>query len=274
MRIPVHKPLAAIDEALVVEIDKNLDHRVVEVAFLTLGGVRRTGHGEGLAGPVGRGTEALELTDDRAARFLLLFPDAQGKGVAPHVTAGRLPVRGHLALRDHLRGNARVVGARLPERVKAPHPVPAHHDILKRVVEGVAHMQAAGDVRRRDHHAERVLARLGIGTGAEGTGLFPGCGNAGFCRACIKGLFHGHDIPFCLPPPLAKSAPKGKVAWGISWASEAARRPGGRDRVFTTRKKQGRSAPFRRRPRLWRCYDGQGRLLPRAVIGSPACTAA
>jgi hypothetical protein len=50
---------------------------------------------------------------------------------------------GQFALHDHLRGDARMVGARLPERVEAAHPVPADQHVLQRVVEGVAHMQDA-----------------------------------------------------------------------------------------------------------------------------------
>jgi hypothetical protein len=66
-----------------------------------------------------------------------------------------------LAFDDHLRGDARMVGARLPERVEAAHPVPAGQHVLQRVVEGMAHMQDAGHVGRRDHDRER----LGPGSG-------------------------------------------------------------------------------------------------------------
>ena len=86
---------------------------------------------------------------------------------------------------------------RLPQRVEPAHAVPAHQDILQRVVEGVAHVKAAGDVGRRDHDREGAI--LGIGdvlAGLEGTGLFPGGVNPGLGLGRVKGLFHGHNRAF------------------------------------------------------------------------------
>ena len=51
MRVPVHQTLAAIDEALVIHIDEDLDHGVVEIALFALG-APWPGHGEGVAVPV------------------------------------------------------------------------------------------------------------------------------------------------------------------------------------------------------------------------------
>ena len=65
-----------------------------------------------------------------------------------------------LALDDHLRGDAGVVGAGLPQRVIAAHAVVARQRVHERVLERVAHVQRAGDVRRRQHDAVRLaLAR-------------------------------------------------------------------------------------------------------------------
>ena len=64
---------------------------------------------------------------------------------------GALP--GQLALDHHLRRDPGVVHAGLPERVAAGLAAVAREHVLQRVVEGVAHVQAAGDVRRRHHHA-------------------------------------------------------------------------------------------------------------------------
>ena len=33
MRVPVHQPLAAVDQALFIHLDKDLDHGVVEISF-------------------------------------------------------------------------------------------------------------------------------------------------------------------------------------------------------------------------------------------------
>ena len=49
---------------------------------------------------------------------------------------------------DRLRGDARVVRARHPERIEALHPVIADEDILKRIVQGVAQVQRGGNIRR------------------------------------------------------------------------------------------------------------------------------
>mgnify|MGYP003693838417 CR=1 FL=1 len=69
-----------------------------------------------------------------------------------------------LLLDDDLRGDARVVGADLPQRVVAAHPVVADQHVHQRLLERVAHVQRAGDVRRRQLDAERP-ARLARSVG-------------------------------------------------------------------------------------------------------------
>ena len=59
LRVPVHQPLAAIDQALIVEIDEDLEDGVVEVSLLPLRRAGRPGHGKGVARPVAGGAEAL-----------------------------------------------------------------------------------------------------------------------------------------------------------------------------------------------------------------------
>ena len=59
-----------------------------------------------------------------------------------------------LPLDHHLGGDAGVIGARLPQHVAAVHAPVAAEDVLQRVVERMAHMQIAGDVRRRNDDAE------------------------------------------------------------------------------------------------------------------------
>ena len=173
MGVPVDQAFAAIDQALVVHIDKDLDDGVVEVAILTSRRTGRAGHGKGFAVPIGAGAQTLQLANNRAAGFDLLIPNARQELVPPHITARRLAILRHLALGHHLRGNARMVGAGLPKGVIPLHPVPAHQNILQRVVEGMAHVQAAGDIRRRDHHGKGRMPRLGIGPGGKGLGVQP-----------------------------------------------------------------------------------------------------
>ena len=70
---------------------------------------------------------------------------------------------GDLLLDHGLCRDARVVGAGQDERREAAHPVPAAQGVLDRVVERVAHVQAAGDVGRRDGDAVLGLARRRLG---------------------------------------------------------------------------------------------------------------
>ena len=58
-----------------------------------------------------------------------------------------------LPLDHHLRGDAGVIRARLPQRRVAAHAVPAGERVHQRVLERVPHVQRAGDVRRRQHDA-------------------------------------------------------------------------------------------------------------------------
>ena len=78
------------------------------------------------------------------------------------VAVGLLPLH-QLALDHHLRGDAGVVGARLPQHVLAAHALEAAQHVLQRVVERVPHVQRARHVGRRDDDASRssALARSG-----------------------------------------------------------------------------------------------------------------
>ena len=69
-----------------------------------------------------------------------------------------LLVGGKLALDDHLRRDAGVVGSRLPQHVAAAHALEAHENILQRIVERVPHMERARHVRWRDY--DRIGAFL------------------------------------------------------------------------------------------------------------------
>jgi hypothetical protein len=108
MRVPVHQPLAAVDEALLVHVDEDLDDGVVEIAVLALGRAGGAGHGEGLARPVAGGAEALQLLADRAARLRLPRPDMGQEFLPAEIAALDLGF-GELAFDDHLRGDARMV---------------------------------------------------------------------------------------------------------------------------------------------------------------------
>ena len=99
----------------------------------------------------------------------LPVPDALDEVIAPEVVA-RFALGFELALDDHLGGDAGMVGARLPQRVVALHAVIAGERVHERVLERMPHVQAAGDVRRRDHDA----VRRALAGRAEVPAAFPG----------------------------------------------------------------------------------------------------
>ena len=149
-RVPVDETLTAIDKAVVVEFDKEGAHRAREVVV----------HGEALARPVQRGAEAAQLLHDLSAGLCLPFPDFGGEGFAAEVMP-RLALRVQLALDHHLCGNAGVVAARLPQGAATVHALVADERIHDGVLEGVPHVQRAGNVRRRNHDGVGFAAARG-----------------------------------------------------------------------------------------------------------------
>ena len=149
--VPIYQPLVAVDQPVVIKVDEGLEHGIAEMLV----------HGELFAAPVHRTAEAAQLARDRAAAFLFPLPHL-GDEILAAVIGALVLLRFQLAFDDHLRGDARMVGAHHPQRVLAAQPLVADHDILQRVVERVADMQAAGDVGRR------VDDRIGLRVGAFG----------------------------------------------------------------------------------------------------------
>ena len=70
-------------------------------------------------------------------------------GLAAQVVAVA-PLGGELLLDHVLGGDAGMVGAGHPQHLVAGHALPAAQDVLQGVVQGVPHVQDAGDVGRRD----------------------------------------------------------------------------------------------------------------------------
>ena len=153
-RAPVDDVRAAVDEALMVEADEGFAHG--EGAGLV--------HGEVLAAPVDGDAEALHLLEDGSAVVTPPLPYALDEGLAAQLLA-RAAFLGQLALDHHLRGDAGVVGAGNPEGAAAAHAAPAGEDVHLRLVEHVAHVQAARDVGRRQQDGERRTGRPGSGFG-------------------------------------------------------------------------------------------------------------
>ena len=145
--IPVDQALAAVDEPLVVEANEHGPDGFGETLV----------HGEPLARPVQRRAHAFQLAADRLPGMLLPLPDFLDELFAPE-TVARLAQGIQLALHDHLRGDPGMVRAGLPERVEARHAVIPGQAVHQGVVEGVPHVQGAGDVGRGDHDAIRGTA--------------------------------------------------------------------------------------------------------------------
>ncbi len=161
--VPVDQAFAAIDQAILVQAHKGFLDRFGQAGI----------HGEALARPVHGGAQAANLAGDVAAGFMLPFPDLFEKLRAAQVVAADA-LRAQLALDHHLRGDARMVGARLPQRVAALHAAEADQRVHDGVVEAMAHVQAAGDVRRRDHDGVGLARTLGREIVVRFPGLVPG----------------------------------------------------------------------------------------------------
>ena len=174
--IPVDHPVVAVDQALVVELDEHLHHRA------HVAGVER----EALLGVVERGPEALELLEDQAAVLLAPAPRALDERVAAERLARRaLAAQQPLHLR--LGGDPGVVGAHRPLDPLPAHPVVADQRVLDGAVEGVAHVQRPGHVRRR-HGDREVLLRRPLRLGMEHPGGEPAREDLGLALGRLPAL--------------------------------------------------------------------------------------
>ena len=145
-RAPVRDARALINEPLLIKRDEHFAHGT-RAALV---------HREALAIPVERRAERTQLEHDTAAELFLPVPDALEELLAAELVAIRsLFAQSPLDLR--LRRDARMVAARNPDRVVALHAMIADQDVLQRVVERMAHVQLARDIRRRDDHAVRLF---------------------------------------------------------------------------------------------------------------------
>src|SRR6202042_1097017 len=96
--------LAAIDQAFRVEADEDFGDRLRQTWV----------HGEAVAPPVDGSAEPAHLIGDLAAGLLFPLPNLVDECLAPEFHAA--DARGtELALHHHLRGDTRVIGARLPQ---------------------------------------------------------------------------------------------------------------------------------------------------------------
>ena len=147
---PVDHPGAAVDPALLVEPCESLEDR---------GGVPVV-QGEAAALPVVAAAQLAHLVVDRLSIGLAPGPDALHQPVAAEVVAGQALLLEQLLLHLHLGGDPGVIGAGEHERLVPLHALAADDIVVDRVLHGMAHVQLAGDVGRRDGDAVRGPFRV------------------------------------------------------------------------------------------------------------------
>ena len=192
-RAPVHQVFAAVDQALLVQAVEGLDHRG------TAAGIE----GEALPLPVHRVAEAAQLAHDRAAALSLPGPSLLQKGLAAQIFFA-FALSLELLLEDRLHGDRGVVGARQTQDVFALQALETHDRVNQGRVEGVAHVQAAGHVRRRNDDGEgfTLRRRIRVKGAAALPGLLPAALSAR--RVVALGQSVGHKITSSTPISLSK----------------------------------------------------------------------
>ena len=181
---PVDHAVAAVDQPLVVQTDKDLLDGVGAALV----------HREALTLPVAGAAQLFQLADNAAAISVFPCPGALQKAIAAqHFFGQALLAHGgnHLGFG----GNGSMVGARHPQSGIALHALVAGQDILPGFVHGVAHVQLAGNIRRRHYDGERLFAAVDLGV--EIALIAPFLVNSILCAfgIILLGEFFCHDGP-------------------------------------------------------------------------------
>src|SRR5689334_9050197 len=119
--------MVAVNQALVIEPDKNLRH-----------GSRQAGvQGEAFAAPVARGAKAAELMENFIAVSVAPLPHTLDELVTAEIVAA-FALLSEFAFDHVLRRDPRVIGPRQPQRVVTLHPPAAHDYVVECLVERVS----------------------------------------------------------------------------------------------------------------------------------------
>ena len=206
-RVPVDQAPAAVDQTLPIQFDEYPFDQCRQIGV----------HGESLARPVERGAHAAQLPGNDAAVFFLPVPDALDESLASDLfPAGAFGVQ--LPLDHHLGRNAGVVGADLPQGVAPEHAMVTDQGVHDGKLEAVAHVQPAGDVRRRNRDAIGFAVSLR----REIAGVLPCAVPAVLDVPRFEGLVHFSPFrPGSAEIPSA-GAPGGRLR--LSWRLRNARR--------------------------------------------------
>ncbi len=149
-RRPVDQARSAVDQSLFIEVDKGLSDCPAQPIV----------QGEAFTAPVAGSTEAADLVRDDATVLALPFPGAFEEFLASHFFARHLLVLEDVAFHHELCGDARMIGTGDPQRGITLHAVVADHQVFDADEHGVADVQFAGHVRRRDGDDERLDVRV------------------------------------------------------------------------------------------------------------------
>ncbi len=152
-RAPVDDPLGAVDQIVVVQPLEDRPDRGRESLV----------HGEAFASPVDAVAEAPHLAEDLAAVLLLPRPHLRHELLAGVVVLALAFGLADVPLDERLGGDPGVIHAGQPQRLEALHPLAADQRVHQRVAERVADVQAARDVRRRQHDRVRRLVAVDVG---------------------------------------------------------------------------------------------------------------
>ena len=181
---PVGDPVGPIDQPVV---EQTLENR-------TDGPGEPVVQSEPLPGPVDGIAEPAHLAQDHPAGFFLPVPHLLDEEFPAEVVA-RFPVDGEPLLDHVLRRDARMIHPGQPQCLVAGHPMEAALDVHDRVIQGMADVQAAGHVRRRQHDGERLLlpGQHIFGVGDEVAGRLPAMvgGHFDTCGVILVGQFTG-----------------------------------------------------------------------------------
>ncbi len=204
-RRPVDQARAAIDESLFVEAHEGFAHGAAQAVV----------EGEALALPVAGGAQAADLSRDLVGVLVFPLPGALEEFLAAQFLARDLLGAQQVTLHHQLRGDARMVGARHPQRGITLHAVIADHQVFHADEHGVTEMQFARHVRRRDGDHERLDRRVEVGfvrvvVRLEVAALFPHLVDArlgGLEVVCFREFVSGHSCSLirCVTLSAAKS---------------------------------------------------------------------
>ena len=140
--VPVHHAQSTVDVALVIEVDKDLQHALA-AGFV---------HREGGAAPVTGGTQLAQLLQDDATVLVGPVPSVLEELVAREVALA-YSLLGQAFYHLGLGSDRSVVGTGHPQGILALHARAADEDVLDGVVEHVAHVQDARHIGGRDNDA-------------------------------------------------------------------------------------------------------------------------